>query len=646
MTISTTQSQVTVLGNGVTTTFSFPFVYDSASAITVSYTDAAGTTTILASSQYTLFLNAPAANALWGAGGTVTYAPSGVPIANGTSLTIARTLPLTQTTSISNQGDFYPTVVEEALDTNCMQTQQVAARTGRLTGVWISGYMYDYSDVVQDGVNGNNTGNYYMCAIANTSTTWAADLAAGDWVVAINVQVINTDAQTASAAAISATASAATASAASASASTSASTSSTDATNAGISAAAAATSAGNAATSETNSAASAASAAASAINAYGSRFGTSATSNSIGTGAKTYTTQAGLGILSGAFIVASDAMSPANYNHGQVTSYNTSTGSLVINVLDTGGTGTITSWNISPSGPAGASGAGSGTVNAGTAAQLAYYAGSGTTVSGNVNATIANGDLTLGQAGSVVGKVILSNAASGTTTILPAGTGGGTITMPSGTGTLLSSSSTNTLSNKTITASSNVLGGVTTGFGSDATGDIYYRNAGGILTRLPIGGANTVLHGGTTPAYSAVVEANITLADNTTNNATAGAHGFLPKLSGNSDDVLKGDGTFGPVSGGLVASGYVTLSGTAPTKIAGVNFATVTYGGTQGLYTITFTTPLSSSNPIIVISGGATTFFWLAIITSRSSAGFIIQGGNAANGLAASPTYFDFSVYV
>ncbi len=54
-------------------------------------------------------------------------------------------------------------------------------------------------------------------------------------------------------------------------------------------------------------------------------------------------------------------------------------------------------------------------------------------------------------------------------------------------------SSTSTFTNKTLTSSTNVLGGVTMTLGSDATGDIYYRNAGGQLTRLAIGTVNYVL---------------------------------------------------------------------------------------------------------------------------------------------------------
>jgi hypothetical protein len=45
-----------------------------------------------------------------------------------------------------------------------------------------------------------------------------------------------------------------------------------------------------------------------------------------------------------------------------------------------------------------------------------------------------------------------------------------------------------------------------------------------------------------------IADADLSTTDVTTNNATSSKHGFLPKLSGSSSDVLKGDGTFGAVS--------------------------------------------------------------------------------------------------
>lgn len=127
MTISTTSNSVTIAGNGATSVFSFPFVAGAAINIVVIFTDASGNETTLLSSQYTLFLNPPGTNAIWGIGGTVTYPIVGSPIAVGTTLTIERIVPLTQTTSISNQGDFYAQAVEAAMDILCMEIQQIGA---------------------------------------------------------------------------------------------------------------------------------------------------------------------------------------------------------------------------------------------------------------------------------------------------------------------------------------------------------------------------------------------------------------------------------------------------------------------------------------------------------------------------------------
>lgn len=62
--------------------------------------------------------------------------------------------------------------------------------------------------------------------------------------------------------------------------------------------------------------------------------------------------------------------------------------------------------------------------------------------------------------------------------------------------------------------------------------------------RLAVGGANTVLHGGIDPAYSAVVEADLSLSDNTTNNVSTSKHGFAPKLSNSATQYLDGTGNY------------------------------------------------------------------------------------------------------
>lgn len=131
MTIPTTVSSGTALGNGVTQIFDYNFVPDSAANIVVIYTNTQGVETTLNPSQYTITIPPPATGQLWADSFTVAYPIIGSPIANGTSLTASRVIPLLQTTELSNQGNQWPAAIEEALDTLCLQDQQFAAITSR-----------------------------------------------------------------------------------------------------------------------------------------------------------------------------------------------------------------------------------------------------------------------------------------------------------------------------------------------------------------------------------------------------------------------------------------------------------------------------------------------------------------------------------
>lgn len=126
MTISTTTTTITYIGNGATTVFTFPFVGDSTGDIVVTYVNSSGVSTILGPTQYGIVLNSVPSGGLWGIGGAVTYPLSGgTPIAVGTQLAITREVPYTQSVSISNQGAFYPQAVEQALDILELQIQQL-----------------------------------------------------------------------------------------------------------------------------------------------------------------------------------------------------------------------------------------------------------------------------------------------------------------------------------------------------------------------------------------------------------------------------------------------------------------------------------------------------------------------------------------
>ncbi len=186
MTISSSQNSVVFQGNDATNVFDIPFVMDAASDIIVFYTNSSGIITVIPQTQYIISINPPATGMIWGIGGTLQYPISGSPIAAGTSINVTRLLPLQQNTSLTNQGNFYPQVVEAALDTLEMQIQQVSARTGQIRGIWQPNTSYNYGDMVQDGSYGLDSLNYYLCAQTNvSSSSWSNDLAVGYWSLAL-----------------------------------------------------------------------------------------------------------------------------------------------------------------------------------------------------------------------------------------------------------------------------------------------------------------------------------------------------------------------------------------------------------------------------------------------------------------------------
>lgn len=82
--------------------------------------------------------------------------------------------------------------------------------------------------------------------------------------------------------------------------------------------------------------------------------GTSATSLTIGTGSKTFATQAGVALPVGAPATLASTVAPANYMAGIVTA--SAAGAVTFNVLITNGAGTIADWQVSATGPQGAVG--------------------------------------------------------------------------------------------------------------------------------------------------------------------------------------------------------------------------------------------------------------------------------------------------
>lgn len=127
MALTNIDRKVTHVGNGSATVFPYGFPILSDAHLSVIATDATGVETTLSPSLYT------ATGIGSQGGGSVTYPLAGVPLAAGTKLTIVRTVPYTQTTVLSNQGGYYPEVVERRFDEIYMAMQQLAEIAGRTT---------------------------------------------------------------------------------------------------------------------------------------------------------------------------------------------------------------------------------------------------------------------------------------------------------------------------------------------------------------------------------------------------------------------------------------------------------------------------------------------------------------------------------
>ena len=128
MTVSSTSSRVVLMGDGSNTTWPFAFKVQQPADLVVVYTDPTGTDFTLSTGQY------DAAGFGQDGGGVVTYPKSGSgmsAIASGATLTIYRSVAVTQPTSISNQGAMWPQVIEAALDRLTYIGQAVSDSVGR-----------------------------------------------------------------------------------------------------------------------------------------------------------------------------------------------------------------------------------------------------------------------------------------------------------------------------------------------------------------------------------------------------------------------------------------------------------------------------------------------------------------------------------
>ena len=125
-------------GNGVTTAFPFSFKVFAASDVAVTRADTLGAETALVlNSDFTVALN-PDQDAA--PGGTITLA---APLATGHRLAVSSVVPNLQPTDITNNGGFYPRVIEDALDRHVAQIQQIDEKVDRALKVAVTSPLGD-----------------------------------------------------------------------------------------------------------------------------------------------------------------------------------------------------------------------------------------------------------------------------------------------------------------------------------------------------------------------------------------------------------------------------------------------------------------------------------------------------------------------
>lgn len=112
-----------------------------------------------------------------------------------------------------------------------------------------------------------------------------------------------------------------------------------------------------------------------------------------------------------------------------------------------------------------------------------------------------------------------------------------------------------------------VVAGVTMTLGSDATGDIYYRNSSGILTRLGIGSSGQVVTvSGGIPSWATPTTGTVTSVSGTTNRITVATGTTTPVID---------------ISASYVGQSSITTLGTITTGVWNATKIGLAYGGTN-----------------------------------------------------------------
>ena len=370
---STTRKTNPLVGNGNTHTYPFAFKVFTDADIVVKKLEASTsnetTLTLGLNNDYIVTLNADQNS---NPGGSITLKSGGNDqnLPSGFSIVITSAVEPLQGTDLTNQGGFFPEVINDALDkaiilhqqqqteldrgirfslTNTIGsleiTENAATRANKVLGFddsgefnvvqelgvyrgdWAASRLYNVRDFVKD----TSTGNIFICVSAHTSSgaqPLTTNTNSAAWNLIVDAAAATTSANAAATSATAAANSATTATTQANTATTQATTATTKATQAATSATNAATSATNAGNSATAAASSATSAASSATTATTQASGasTSATNAANSATAAASSATAASGSASTASTQASNAASSATGAAGSATTATTKAG--------------------------------------------------------------------------------------------------------------------------------------------------------------------------------------------------------------------------------------------------------------------------------------------------------------------------------
>ncbi len=162
---NTTRKAGPYTGNGSTTGFPFSFkVFSTSDVVVVRADSTSNETTLALGADYLVSLNADQDS---NPGGTVNLFSAPL---SGYSITLTSNVKNLQPVTLTNQGAFYPKVINDALDRATIQIQQLSEQVGRAFKVPIS----------SSGGAGNTVADYVNQAQASATASAASAVTSGN----------------------------------------------------------------------------------------------------------------------------------------------------------------------------------------------------------------------------------------------------------------------------------------------------------------------------------------------------------------------------------------------------------------------------------------------------------------------------------